>query len=253
MSKVCVVYPTESLVDEFGAFFEGKVGTCIIDGDMATTAIVHRSELESVTAGLDCVPSSGGLVRLMTLSDELEAYRRIREEASNLALVSRPLLPVGFYKPQALWFGVFHISVEVGCLRIKVGHGLASALGLRDGDGFSMGVSGDRNTLAFCYDPHGSPLLGGDLTASYALGVGLPRDFEAIAPGKWVPVAVEVRDQVVFVRLEDFFTSVREASPEDNNIDPEPSPEHPLPDTIHPLMLSIYWCACWLTAISPIR
>lgn len=256
MSKVCVIYPTESLVDEFGSFFEGKVGVCVIDGEHATTSIVHRSELRSVTAGLACVPSQGGRIHLLPLDDELEAYRRIRQEAANLAFVSRPALPSGFYKPQALWFGMFALSIEVGSIRIKVGHGLATALGWREGDGVALGISSDQRTLAFCYDAAGSRLTGGDLIASYPLGVGLPRELETLSPGDWVPVAIEVRDQIVFVRLEDFVSAAKQVPADGYEavdvLDPVLS-EYEEPEEARPMLAALYWCVGWLNAISPIR
>jgi hypothetical protein len=256
MSKVCVIYPTESLVDEFGPTFEGKVGVCVIDGDNATTSIVHRSELRSVTAGLDCVPSQGNNIHLLSLDDELEAYRRIRQEAAELVFVSRPSLPMGFYKPQALWLGMFALSVEVGSIRIRVGHGLASALGWREGDGVAFGVSSDHRTLAFCYDPRGNRLAGSDLIASYPMGVGFPREVEMIAPGKWVPVAVEVRDQIVFVRLEDFVSGTGSPPVDmDNGVVATDfnlsGHEKFAPPS--PLRSALYWCVDWLNAITPIR
>jgi len=254
--KVCVTYPTESLVDEFGPIFEGKIGVCLIDGEQATTQIVHRSELRSVTYGFECVPSCGGRIHLLSLDDELEAYRRIRKEAANLALVSRSKLPTGFYKPQALWFGLFELSIEVGSIRIKVGHGLASALGWREGDGVGLGVSFDQTTLAFCYDPDGSRLVGGDLISSYPLGVGLPRELETVLPGVWVPVAVEVRDQVVCVRLEDFISAATCArgsvDGEMDDLDAVPSDDDE-PDQMRPMLAALYWCVGWLNAITPIR
>jgi hypothetical protein len=256
MSKVCVIYPTESLVDEFGSTFEGKVGVCLIDGEQASTSIVHRSELSFITAGLDCVPSQAGKVHLLPLDDEMEAYRRIRQEAADLAIVSRHGLPTGFYKPQALWFGLFSISIEVGIIRIKVGHGLATALRWREGDGVTLGVSSDQKTLAFCYDPDGSRLAGGDLLASYPLGVGLPRELETLSPGEWVSVAVEVRDQVVFVRLEDFVAASRKnlslADDEIDMSDPGILPNDVLSQR-RPVIAALYWYVGWLNAITPIR
>ncbi|TLX16947.1 hypothetical protein [Rhizobium sp. MHM7A] len=245
MSKVCVIYPTESLVDEFGSFFEGKVGVCIIDGEHATTSIVHRSELRSVTSGLACVPSQGGRIHLLPLDDELEAYRRIRQEAANLAFVSRPALPLGFYKPQALWFGMFALSIEVGSMRIRVGHGLATALGWREGDGVALGISSDQRTLAFCYDAAGSRLTGGDLIASYPLGVGLPRELETLSPGEWVPVAIEVRDQIVFVRLEDFISGARKEEASDNpmlNTPDRTASDGDVSNQPRPVLAALYWC-----------
>lgn len=256
MSKVCVIYPTESLVDEFGSFFEGKVGVCVIDSEHATTSIVHRSELRSVTAGHDCVPSQGSSIHLLPLDDELEAYRRIRQEAADLAFVSRAALPSGFYKPQALWFGMFALSIEVGSIRIKVGHGLATALGWREGDGVSFGISSDQRTLAFCYDAAGSRLAGGDLIASYPLGVGLPRELETLSPGDWVPVAVEVRDQAVFVRLEDFVSAAKQVPSDADDVVAVPDPvlaEYDEPGQSPPMLTALYWCVGWLTAITPIR
>jgi hypothetical protein len=256
MSKICVIYPTESLVDEFGPSFEGKFGVCIIDGDEAETSIIHRSELRSLTGDLDCVPSNGARVCLLPLDDELEAYRRIRQEAADFATVSRVRLPTGYYKPQALWFGLFSLSIEVGSIRIKVGNGLATALGWREGDGVAFGVSPDEKTLAFCYDSSGSRLAGSDLVASYPLGVGLPRELETLTPGNWVSVAVEVRDQVVFVRLEDFITAARHA-PKDEDDDME-SKDHGLvendePEHASPLLARLYWCLGLFNAITPIR
>lgn len=256
MYKVCVIYPTESLVEEFGASFEGKFGICIIDGDQAETSIIHRSELRSITDGLDCCPAVDGRMALLPLDDELEAYRRIRQEAADLAMVSRPGLPVGYYKPQALWFGLFAMAVEVGSIRIKIGHGLARALGLREGDGVAFGVSPDQKTLAFCYDASGSRLTGGDLIASYPLGVGLPREFETLSPGGWVPVAVEVRDQVVFVRLEDFLSAAKITSEDVNAVvecEIEDHFEEAKPRNASPMLGRLYWCLGLFNAISPIR
>jgi hypothetical protein len=256
MSKVCVIYPTGSLVEEFGSTFEGKVGVCVIDGDIASTSIIHRSQLRSVTDGFDCVPSQGRSICLLPLDDELEAYSRIRKEAASLVFVSRPRLPSGFYRPQALWFGTFALAIEVGSLRIKVGHGLATALGWREGDGIVLGVSSDQRTLAFCYDANGSRLSGGDLMASYPLGVGLSRELETLCPGKWVPVAVEVRDHVVFVRLEDFVEGAK-IVPSDVSIDVDM--EDPLIlegkeiGRASPILTALYWCASWMNAITPIR
>ena len=256
MSKVCVVYPTESLVDEFGSTFEGKFGVCIIDGDQAKTSIIHRSELRAFTAGLDCVPSRDGKLGLLPMDDELEAYRRIRQEAADLAMVSRPGMPVGYYKPQALWFGLFEISIEVGSIRIKIGHGLATALGLREGDAVALGISPDQKTLAFCYDTVGSRLTGGDLIASYPLGIGLPRELETVSPGNWVPVAVEVRDQVVFVRLEDFIDSAKPTPTSHiDDVDCEADTLTVAEEPQNPGLMwtCFYWCLGLFNAISPIR
>jgi hypothetical protein len=258
MTHVFVVYPAELLTAEFGPILRGMTGICEVGLGMMTTSIIPTEDLAQTVGFSPSVPSVSGVPTLLDYETELEAYRRIRAEAESMSKLMRATLPVGYYKPAALWLGMFEVSLDVGLLKVRLGDGLATALGLREGDGLCMGVSPDNLTLAFCHDSDGAK-LDTNLITSFPTGVSLPRELEVLGSGEWRNVAIEVRDHIVFVRIADLSSAfgLRRNNVEDDaqhrTLPTCSSQEAPTLSNRKLLSRALLWSVLWLNAITPVR
>lgn len=252
----CLTYPSSALVAEFGPFFLGKVGVCMVRQGFSETFIVSSDELDGLAQGIDRIPTvPGQRPVLLSFEDEFVLTERIRHEAASLLAVSRPTLPNNFMRPSAMWVNMVWVEIAPGLVNIRLERGLTDALGWREGDCISLGISTDGTQIALAYDPNGQPLPGSNMPMCFPSGVMLPLDAMSAGSSKFVTVPCEVRDQVIFIRTKDCI----EVQAAQGRSTPEaPSINVALPTRREPpasarLQFHVGRIANFLTMASPIR
>ncbi len=146
--KVCVVYPSENLVREFGSLFKDRCGVCLIDGEMASTAIISKGDLSIFAGDAALVPYQGyGLFRVIPFEDEARAYALIRDEASKLKKLESAKLPPDYFRPSGLLFGLLSYKIDDHHIDLSLAGSLCDMIGWQPGDPVGLGQSSDKTSF----------------------------------------------------------------------------------------------------------